>query len=131
MHLYFHPAKAVSNNDGAKSTRSDARGLPVRSLASSIQTNREPEAETPKTAKTHQKREWGGIIREQAEPVPLRSVVANVSYTEEKAFHESHAEDNRFHKSHAVRRNRSPDRRNQRKRSREDDERSTKVILQT
>ncbi|KAK3142322.1 hypothetical protein QOZ80_4BG0345090 [Eleusine coracana subsp. coracana] len=127
LHLYFHPAKAVSSNDGAKSTRSTARGLPVRSVASSMQTNREPEAETPKTARTHQKREWGGIIREQAEPVPsLRSVVANVSYAEEKAFHESHAEDKRFNKSHAARRIRSPDRHNQRKRNRDDDERSTK-----
>jgi hypothetical protein len=97
-------------------------------LASSIQTNREPEAETLKTMRTHQKREWGGIVREQAEAIPLRSVVATVSYAEGKDFHESHAEDKRFHKSHAARRIRSPDRHNQRKRNGEDDERLTKVF---
>ncbi|TVU15628.1 hypothetical protein EJB05_39158 [Eragrostis curvula] len=122
-HLYFHP-KAVSSNDGAKSTRSAARGLPVPSLTSSIQTNLE--AETQNTPRTHQKREWGGIIRDQAEAVPHRSVVAKVSYEEEKAFHESRADDKRFHKSHSLRRAHSPDRHNQRKRSREVDERPAK-----
>jgi hypothetical protein len=78
--------------------------------------------------RTHQKREWGGIVREQAEAIPLRSVVATVSYAEGKDFHESHAEDKRFHKSHAARRIRSPDRHNQRKRNGEDDERLTKVF---
>jgi hypothetical protein len=128
VHLYFQSTK-VSSNDAAKSTRSAARGLPVPSLASSMQTNHEPEAEPQKIARTHQKREWGKIIREQAEAVPLRSVVANVSYAEEKDFQESHADDKRFHKSHPVRRMRSPDRHNQRKRSRVEDERSTKVFI--
>ena len=84
-----------------------------------MQTNHEPEAETQKTTRTRQRREWGGMVREQAEAPPLRSVVANVSY----------AEDKRPHKSHAARRVRSPDRHNQRKRNREDNERSIKVIL--
>ncbi|KAL6650883.1 hypothetical protein ACP70R_009808 [Stipagrostis hirtigluma subsp. patula] len=126
LHLYVQP-KAVSCNDEAKSTRSTSRGLPVRSLASSIRTSPEDEAGTHKTSRAHQKREWGGIVREQSEAVPLRSVVGNVSHAEEKAFHKFHEEEKSFHKSHAVRRARSPD--SHRKRSREEDARSTKVFF--
>jgi hypothetical protein len=96
-------------------------------LTSSVQINCEPKAETPKTTRTHQRRDWGRIIREQSEAVPLRSVVANVSHAEENDFHESHADERDFHKSHAGRRTRSPDMHNHRKRSRDADARSTKV----
>ncbi|OEL36522.1 hypothetical protein BAE44_0002459 [Dichanthelium oligosanthes] len=125
LHLYVQP-KAAASNDEPKSTRSAGRGLPVRSLTSSIQINSEPEAETQKTTRPHQRRDWGRIAREQSEAVPLRSVVANVSHAAEKAFHESHAEERDFHKSHAGRRTRSPDMHNHRKRSREADAQSTK-----
>ncbi|CAD6263395.1 unnamed protein product [Miscanthus lutarioriparius] len=132
LHLYVQP-KAASSKDDARSTRSAARGLPVHSVTSSIQVNHEPGAETQKTAVTHQKRDWGNQKRDwgtigqgQSEAVPLRSVVANVSHAEEKDFHESHADERAFHKSHSVRRTRSPDMRNHRKRSRDADARSTK-----
>ncbi|XP_062225906.1 uncharacterized protein LOC133924405 [Phragmites australis] len=125
LHLYVQP-KAVTTNDDAKSTHSTARGLPVRSLTSTIQTNCEPEAETQKTMRTHQKREWGLVVREQSEAVPLRSVIANVPHAEEKVLNGSHAEEKAFHKSHAVRRTSSPDMHNHKKRSREADARSTK-----
>ncbi|TKW04927.1 hypothetical protein SEVIR_7G142300v4 [Setaria viridis] len=127
LHLYVQP-KATTSNDEPKSTRSAGRGLPVRSLTSSVQVNCEPEAEAQKTTIAHQKRDWGRIIREQSEAVPLRSVVANVSHAEEKDFHESHAEERDSHKSHAGRRTRSPDMHNHRKRSREADSRSTKRV---
>ncbi|CAN6249024.1 unnamed protein product [Urochloa humidicola] len=127
LHLYVQPKAAISN-DESKSTRSLARGLPVRSLTSSVQVSCEPEAETQKTTRTHQRREWGKIVREQSEAVPLRSVVANVSHAEEKDFYESHADDRDFHKSHAGRRIRSPDMHNHRKRSREEDARSIKRV---
>lgn len=126
LHLYVQP-KAATSKDDARSTRSAAKVLPVHSVASSIQVNHEPEAETQKTAKTHQKRDWGRTGRGQSEAVPLRSVVANVSHAEEKDFHESHAEERAFRKSHAVRQTRSPDMHKHRKRSREADVRSTKV----
>ncbi|CAN6228499.1 unnamed protein product [Urochloa humidicola] len=127
LHLYVQPKAAISN-DESKSTCSLARGLPVRSLTSSVQVSCEPEAETQKTTRTHQRREWGKIVREQSEAVPLRSVVANVSHAEEKDFYESHADDRDFHKSHAGRRIRSPDMHNHRKRSREEDARSIKRV---
>ncbi|CAL5031513.1 unnamed protein product [Urochloa decumbens] len=125
LHLYVQPKAAISN-DESKSTRSSGRGLPVRSLTSSVQVSSEPEAETQKATRSHQRRDWGKIVREQPEAVPLRSVVANVSHAEEKDYHESHADDRDFHKSHAGRRIRSPDMHNHRKRSREADARSTK-----
>ncbi|XP_062184873.1 uncharacterized protein LOC133888590 isoform X2 [Phragmites australis] len=125
LHHYVQP-NAVSTNDEAKSSYSTARELPVCSLTSSIKTNPEPETETQKTSRTHQKREWGGIVREQTEAVPLRSVVAKVSHAEEKAFHKSHEVGKAFHKSHSVRRACSPDMHNHRKRSREEDARLTK-----
>ncbi|CAN6235333.1 unnamed protein product [Urochloa humidicola] len=125
LHLYVQPKAAISN-DESKGTRTSGRGLPVRSLTSSVQVSCEPEAETQKTTRSHQRREWGKIVREHSEAVPLRSVVANVSHVEEKDFHESHADDRDFHKSHAGRRTRSPDMHNHRKRSREADARSTK-----
>ncbi|CAL5016426.1 unnamed protein product [Urochloa decumbens] len=125
LHLYVQPKAAISN-DESKGTRSSGRGLPVRSLTSSVQVSCEPEAETQKTTRSHQRRDWGKIIREQSEAVPLRSVVANVSHAEEKDFRESHADDRDCHKSHAGRRTRSPDMHNHRKRSREADARSTK-----
>lgn len=109
--------KAVSTNDEAYTTRSTARGLPVHNLTSSIQTNSEPEAETQKATRIQHKREWGGIVREQSEAVPLRSVVATVSNAEEKTSH----------KSHAVRRTHSPDMHHHRKRSKEEDARQIKV----
>jgi hypothetical protein len=126
LHLYVQP-KATTSNDEPKSIHSAGRGLPVRSLTSSVQVNCELEAEAQKTTRVHQKREWGRINREQSEAFPLRSVVANVSHAEEKDFHESHAEERDFHKSHAGKRTRSPDLHNHRKRSREADSRSTKV----
>ncbi|KAJ1271487.1 hypothetical protein BS78_06G131100 [Paspalum vaginatum] len=129
LHLYVQP-KAATSNDDAKSTRSAARELPARTLTSSIQVNCEPEAETPKTARAHQKRDWQRSGCDQLEAVPLRSVVASVSHAEEKAFHEPHAEERPSHKSHAVRQNRSPDKHNHRKRSRETDARSTKRASQ-
>jgi hypothetical protein len=108
--------------------------LPVHSVISSTQVNHEPEAETQKTVITHKKkdwghrkRDWGTIGRGQSETVPLRSVVDNVSLAKEKDLHESHADEKAFHKSHSVRRTRSPDMHNHRKRSREADVRSTKV----
>ncbi|VAH33288.1 unnamed protein product [Triticum turgidum subsp. durum] len=107
LHLYVQP-KAVSANDEAKNTRSTARGL-------SVQTSRVPEAETQKTTRVQPKREWGGIVREQSDVVPLRSVVAPVSHAEEKTNH-----------TQAVRRTRSPDMHNHRKRGREEDTRPAK-----
>jgi hypothetical protein len=99
-----------------------------------MQVNHEPEAETQKTVVTHkkrdwghQKRDWGTIDRGQSEAVHLRSVVANVSHVDEKDFHKSHADEKAFHKSHSLRRTRSPDMHNHRKRSREADVQSTKV----
>ncbi|KAF8703423.1 hypothetical protein HU200_032228 [Digitaria exilis] len=125
LHLYVQP-KAATSNDEPKSTHSAGRGLPARRLTSSIQINCEPVAETQKATRAHQKRDWGITVRDQTEPIPLRSVVANVSHTEEKDFHESHADERDFHKSHAGRRTRSPDMHNHRKRSREADARSAK-----
>ncbi|AQK44244.1 RNA binding (RRM/RBD/RNP motifs) family protein [Zea mays] len=132
LHLYVH-AKSASSKDDVKSTHSAARGLPVHSVTSSMQVNHEPEAETQKTVVTHkkrdwghQKRDWGTIDRGQSEAVPLRSVVANVSHVDEKDFHKSHADEKAFHKSHSLRRTRSPDMHNHRKRSREADVQSTK-----
>lgn len=128
LHLYIQP-KAATSNDDAKSSHAAARELPVRTLTSSIQIteiSREPEAETQKTTRTHRKRDWGRIGRDQPEAVPLRSVVASVSHAEEKAFHESQAEERHAHKSRSGRQNRSPDKHNHRKMSRETDTRSTK-----
>ncbi|KAL6845780.1 hypothetical protein ACP4OV_024355 [Aristida adscensionis] len=119
LHLYVQP-KAVSTNDEAtKSPRSTARGLPAQGLSSSIKATTEDEPEH-KTSRTHQKREWGGIVRDQSEALTLRSVVGNVSHAEEKAFGKFHEEGKCSHRSHSVRRARSPD--NHRKRSRDDDD---------
>ncbi|ONM16772.1 RNA binding (RRM/RBD/RNP motifs) family protein [Zea mays] len=132
LHLYVQP-KAASSKDDTRSSHNAARGLPVHSVISSTQVNHEPEAETQKTVITHKKkdwghrkRDWGTIGRGQSETVPLRSVVDNVSLAKEKDLHESHADEKAFHKSHSVRRTRSPDMHNHRKRSREADVRSTK-----
>lgn len=114
LHLYVQP-KAVSANDEAKNTRSTARGLPLHDSSSNAQTSRVPEAETQKTTRVQPKREWGGIVREQSDVVPLRSVVAPVSHAEEKTNH-----------TQAVRRTRSPDMHNHRKRGREEDTRPAK-----
>jgi hypothetical protein len=112
-----HP-KAISTNDEAKNTRVTARGLPAHDSSSNIQTSREPEAETQKTTRVQEKREWGGMVRLQSEAVPLiRSVVSPVSHAEEKTHH----------KLEPVRRPRSPDVQHHRKRSREDDTRPDKV----
>lgn len=115
LHLYVQP-KAVSTNDESKNTRSTARGLPIHSSSSNIQTSREPEAETQKTARVQQKREWGGIVREQSEAVPIRNFVTPVSHAEEKPYP----------RSHAVRRSSSPDMHHHRKRGREEDTRPIK-----
>ena len=109
--------KAVSTNDEAKNTRATARGVPVHNSSSIIRTSREPESEAQKTTRVQQKREWGGMVREQLESVPLQSVVAPVSHVEEKTFP----------KSEAVKRPRSPDMHHHRKRGREDDTRPAKV----
>lgn len=108
--------KAVSTSDEAKNARGTARGLPVHNSSSSMRTSREPEAEAQKTTRV-QKREWGGMVREQSEAVPLQSVVAPVIHTEEKTFP----------KSEAVKRTRSPDMHHHRKRGREEDTRPAKV----
>ncbi|KAM0893883.1 hypothetical protein ACQ4PT_024795 [Festuca glaucescens] len=120
LHLYVQP-KAVSTNDEAKNTRGAARGLPVHNSSSNTRTSREPEAETQKTARVQQKREWGGIVRVHSEAVPLiRSVVSPVS----------HAEEETSPKLEAVRRPREPDMHHQRKRGREDDTRPAKRTSQ-
>ncbi|XP_006652402.1 uncharacterized protein LOC102719483 [Oryza brachyantha] len=117
LHLYVQP-KAISTIDEAKSTRSNTRGMPVQNMTSSTQEICEP-AGTQKTTGVQQRREWGGIVREQSETVPLRSVVSLVTTV-------SHAEEKDVHKSHARRRTQSPDLHHNRKRSREDDERLIK-----
>lgn len=109
--------KAISSNNEVNSTRSNARGMPAQNMTSSTQAIREPVAGTQKTTGIHQRREWGGIVRDQSETVPLRSVVTTVLHAEEKDVN----------KSHARRRTHSPDMHHQRKRSREDDERQIKV----
>lgn len=121
LHLYVQP-KAVSTNDEAKNTRgtASARGLPVHNSSSTIRTSREPEAETQKTTRVQQKREWGGMVRDQPEVVTLRSVVAPVSHSEEKTHN----------KSETARRTRSPDMHHHRKRGREDDTRPAKRTSQ-
>ncbi|EAZ31058.1 hypothetical protein OsJ_15146 [Oryza sativa Japonica Group] len=116
LHLYVQP-KAISSNNEVNSTRSNARGMPAQNMTSSTQAIREPVAGTQKTTGIHQRREWGGIVRDQSETVPLRSVVTTVLHAEEKDVN----------KSHARRRTHSPDMHHQRKRSREDDERQIKV----
>ncbi|KAF0890504.1 hypothetical protein E2562_002861 [Oryza meyeriana var. granulata] len=119
LHLYVQP-KAISTNNEAKSARNNARGMPVQNMTSSTQAIHEPVAGTQKTTGIEQRREWGGIVREQSEAVPLRSVVTTVSHAEEKDVH----------KSHARRRTHSPDMHHHRKRSREDDERQIKRTSQ-
>lgn len=111
LHLYVQP-KAVSANDETKNTRTTARGVPLHNSSSNV-----PEAETQKTTRVQPKREWGGIVRQQSEAVPLRSVVAPVS----------HAEGKPYHKPQAERRTRSPDMNHHRKRDREEDTRPVKV----
>uniref|UniRef100_A0A0D9ZM11 RRM domain-containing protein n=1 Tax=Oryza glumipatula TaxID=40148 RepID=A0A0D9ZM11_9ORYZ len=115
LHLYVQP-KAISSNNEVNSTRSNARGMPAQNMTSSTQAIREPVAGTQKITGIHQRREWGGIVRDQSETVPLRSVVTTVLHAEEKDVN----------KSHARRRTHSPDMHHQRKRSREDDERQIK-----
>uniref|UniRef100_A0ACD5UC00 Uncharacterized protein n=2 Tax=Avena sativa TaxID=4498 RepID=A0ACD5UC00_AVESA len=119
LHLYVQH-KAVSTNDEAKNTRGAARGLPVHNSSSTIRTSCEPEAETQKITRVQQKREWGGMVREQPEAVTLRSVIAPVSHAEEKTYH----------KPEAARRPRSPDMHHHRKRGREDDTRPAKRTSQ-
>lgn len=120
LHLYVQP-KAVPANDEAKSTRGAARGLPVHNSSSNARASREPEAETQKTARVQQKREWGGMVRVHSEAAPLiRSVVSPVS----------HAEEETSPKLEPVRRPREPDMHHQRKRGREDDTRPAKRTSQ-
>ncbi|KAG8082341.1 hypothetical protein GUJ93_ZPchr0014g47072 [Zizania palustris] len=115
LHLYVQP-KAISTNDEAKSIQSNARGMSVHNMTSSTQAIPERVVGIQKTKEIRQRREWGGIIREQPAAVPLRSVVATVSHAEEKTVH----------KSHAIRRTHSPETHHYRKRIREDDARQIK-----
>ncbi|KAL5214096.1 hypothetical protein ABZP36_003248 [Zizania latifolia] len=115
LHLYVQP-KATSTNDEAKSIRNNARGMPVRNMTSSTQAIPEPVSGAQKTTGIQQRREWGGIVQEQSEAIPLRSVVTTVSHAEEKTVH----------KSHAIRRTHSPDTHQHRKRNREEDARQIK-----
>uniref|UniRef100_A0A0D9W653 RRM domain-containing protein n=1 Tax=Leersia perrieri TaxID=77586 RepID=A0A0D9W653_9ORYZ len=119
LHLYVQP-KAISTSAETKGTSSNARGMHVHDMTSSTQVVREPVAGIQKTTGIQQRREWGGIVREQSEAVPLRSVVNTVSQAEEKDVR----------RSHARRRTHSPDTHHHhhqhRKRSREDDEHQIK-----
>jgi hypothetical protein len=52
-------------NDEAKNPGGTARGLPVNNSSSNKRTSGESEAETQKTTRVQQKREWGGMVRVQ------------------------------------------------------------------
>ncbi|KAG8064824.1 hypothetical protein GUJ93_ZPchr0004g39213, partial [Zizania palustris] len=114
LHLYVQTV-ATSTNEEAKSIRNNARGMPVCNMTTSTQAIPEPVSGTQKTTGIQQ-REWGGIVQEQSETIPLRSVVTTVSHAEEKTVHTSHA----------IRRTHSPDTYQHRKRNREEDARQIK-----
>ncbi|XP_072992125.1 uncharacterized protein [Typha latifolia] len=121
LHLYVQQ-QVPTPNDVAKSSQT-AKELSVRNksspehLTGSMQTGPEYEKESSKISRTRQKREWKGLVQEETESFPLRSVLTGILHGEGKTGQKS---------NNIARRSRSPNLHVHRKRGREDERQTTK-----